>query len=316
MRRLTKMRGRLALASRIVLSAALTSSVTGCARENPEFGLGAGPDATGSSSGAEEPDGGDTNKSDTSVASDGVATGAMSTSSVDATGAADTQGIPSDTDAMSDGASETDDGRRCGLPLCDIPGDGCGPQAKCTLIDEELDGSFDRVGCVETVEDPGLPGDFCLIEPCGVDDCAPLSACIQGEQGIGVCHTLCHESLMPCAGAGLVCVGILGEVGVCRAECDILLQDCPEGQACFFDPDVGAAYCAPDNPKNDAGPCTAFNDCAIQHQCVSSDVIGECPDGVLMCCAPVCQVGSTDCIPDTCHDLGAPGQPMVGVCGP
>lgn len=146
-------------------------------------------------------------------------------------------------------------------------------------------------------------------EPCSdYDQCAPGTFC--SLYGVGsanaVCRRLC-ESDAECSTDQLCSVAVsrLGRmqscVGTCvdRAACDLIAQDCPDGQRCalFRDPHwTGNDYvtlCVPYGGSTDTTPCNVYYDCAPGSVCVQSAV------GTTGTCRRVCDPRDPRCATST-----------------
>ena len=304
-------------AAQIGLGIAIAIAGSACARNNPEFGLGADGGGAGSTTGEDTGPvvpGQQTSMSDSTAGlDDGQMTGVGTTGPMNPT-AADS--------STSDGGIDTGDVSDSGESLCEVPicepyGDGCSDAFKCTLFDDGGDGTFEKLGCTELADSPGTEGDECAHDVCGQDDCGIGLACAPAGQGGGVCRALCHDAEDPCLDPEQVCVEEIGPVGLCRFRCQLLLQDCPNGEGCFVQLESAEASCAPASRMNEAGAaCDSYNDCAIGLQCISGAAMGGCPDGAPNCCTATCDttVGATCSADQTCDGLGVPGQLTAGVC--
>ena len=114
-----------------------------------------------------------------------------------------------------------------------------------------------------------------------------------------------------------MCVEEVGEIGLCRQGCQPLLQDCPDGAACFIRFEAGESVCAPDNPMNEAGvACETYNDCAQGFHCTPSALVGGCPDDAPSCCTQQCDtLEPTACQPvGMCLNAGVTLDPEAGIC--
>lgn len=303
-------------AARVALGVTIVIAGSACARENPEFGLGGGGGGTA----------GSTTGEDTGPMVPGQETmGSDATAGLDDDGpmttGATTDPTTADTSTSDDGLDTADvsdsGGNLCEVPLCQPYVDGCSDGLKCTLFDDGGDGTFEKLGCSAIVNSPAAELDECTHDACWQDTCGAGLACAPTGQGAGICRAICHEIEDPCDGPEQVCVEVLGPVGLCRVRCEVLLQNCPDGEGCFFQIATAEPSCAPANRANEAGAaCASYNDCAVGYQCMPSDVIGGCPGGGTNCCATLCDTATGDaCSADeNCIGLGVPGQPEAGVC--
>ena len=75
------------------------------------------------------------------------------------------------------------------------------------------------------------------------------------------------------------------------ADCDVLLQDCPEGEFCY---DQGRPGCAPSHrPNTVMKPCERFNDCVPGLYCAPAIMAPGCTGDA--CCLPYCDQVNPDC---------------------
>jgi hypothetical protein len=116
-----------------------------------------------------------------------------------------------------------------------------------------------------------------------------------------------------------------GVVPLCLPTCDPLVQDCPEGDACYVMYDL--LLCMPDHSGPDAGaygdPCEFINVCDPGLLCIETDVVPGCQSPV-GCCSPLCDTtqpntcpGMADgeqCLPIWDPGDGPPEWAHVGVC--
>ena len=114
---------------------------------------------------------------------------------------------------------------------------------------------------------------------------------------------------------------------MCLPECDPLVQDCPDGQACY---PVGVDWtCAPD-VSGDLGTfgdsCQAINVCDGGLICVDASLVPGC-DAAAGCCTEVCDhldpdadaacagsAGGQQCEPWYAEGAVPPGYESVGAC--
>lgn len=299
------------------LWAAIAVAVPACARDNPEFGLGADGGGTAGSSTAEDtgrvPPGQQATSTDATVGlDDGPTTSGIGTT--DPTAAVDT----SSSDDGLDTADVSDSGGNlCDVPSCELYIDRCADGFKCTLVDDSGDGTFEKLGCSPLPDSPAGELDACSYDVCWQDSCGAGLACAATGPGEGICRAMCQEAQDPCTGPEEVCVEVLGQVGLCRPGCQILLQDCANGEGCFFEIDAAESSCALENRANEAGAeCSSYDDCAVGNLCMPSAFVGGCPGGAASCCTQVCDAtAGNPCSGGTvCIGLSVPGQEEAGVC--
>ncbi len=202
----------------------------------------------------------------------------------------------------------------------------------------------DPVDCVPVAAcGPGFgpcpPGSACNTYRVSDNDwvaggCFPIGTASLGEP----CEPACGEELPRC-GEGLMCAAwredptcldrcgstdpcglsescyvppVLGPTdGGCEppTPCELLLQDCPRGEACV--PVNSSGVCFPGGGKGVEGePCEFLNACSPGLLCTPTPA---CPGGATQCCMRVCDQAEepSSC---TCEDLGVLDQPSAGVC--
>ena len=195
--------------------------------------------------------------------------------------------------------------------------DSCGAAGECRPYG--FDGEFAGVACVEQppAAQPLALGDTCS-HTCpdfwGEDACPPRSICDPFSDA-PTCVPLCGGSFPDYdCDEGMAC-----EVhnvpsdsfGICRPECNLLLQDCPKGQTCVPDPKSGAPTCYPapvDGPQQ-GEPCEFINACAVGYVCVPPGV-ADCDTGI-GCCTALCEVDEDECTDGLVCDPFAAG---AGAC--
>ncbi len=239
----------------------------------------------------------------------------------------------------SDEASDTGCAFLCppdGLPPtheCDMFAQDCPTGEKCMPWANDGGSSWNATRCSPLSNNPGQPGDQCQVEGSGVsgiDDCDLGSMCwdVDPETNIGNCVAMCtgDEANPLCEDPGTACVNVNdGAIVLCLPACDPLLQDCPEGQACYGIAEVFT--CVPD-ASGEMGvygdPCEYINVCDPGLFCANADAVPSC-SGSIGCCSEFCDLedGSGDaqcsgapggqaCVPWT--DDPAPGLEVVGAC--
>ncbi|MEM9458949.1 MAG: ribulose phosphate epimerase [Myxococcota bacterium] len=212
---------------------------------------------------------------------------------------------------------------------CDLWLQDCPKGEKCTP--SSTDGTnWDYWRCVPVVDDPGAPGEPCIVEEnpwSGLDDCDQDSMCVYVDARTleGTCLArcvgdevapMCEESNSSCSIPGD------GIVAVCIPYCDPLAQDCVEGQGCY---EVGGEFtCAPD-ASGDMGvpgdPCEFINVCDPGAACVVPQQVPDCM-GAFGCCTSYCSLDDPmpPCLPgQIClpvYESGAepPGLELLGWC--
>jgi hypothetical protein len=214
---------------------------------------------------------------------------------------------------------------------CNLEAQDCGRGFKCVPV--SVNSTWDGTACVPVVEDPQGIGDPCQLDDpvTGVDDCGGSQFCWEVDKtGAGECIGLCivEDRQMPfeysCEDPAAKPTTCQTCFCICIAQCDPLLQDCPEGQGCYGVND--GWQCAPD-ASDGAGqdaPCEFINGCAPGHVCLAPESVPTCEGGVAGCCTAICDTSTPDPCPG--QELGMactswyekgqapPGYETVGVC--
>jgi hypothetical protein len=177
------------------------------------------------------------------------------------------------------------------------PQSGCSAGKKCT----------DFQGNSRCAPDGNVPeGGACVAES-GVDDCVAGTICQQG-----LCARICTLGTSDCACSRLS--GLFQDnqnIGTCAPSCDLLAQQCPAGQGCYF-VSATSGTCATAGGTPVGGTCQFTNQCvpgascAIQYQDVMQ------PE-----CAQHCDPNMPSCgANQQCALLGepTPGTTTAGIC--
>jgi hypothetical protein len=184
--------------------------------------------------------------------------------------------------------------------------------------------------------EPGQPGDPCTVEGSGVsglDDCDIGAMCwdVDPETNMGTCVGFCggSDTDPTCEDPDTTCViANNGVLILCLQVCDPLLQECPEGQACY--PVNTDFACAPDASGPDLGaygdPCEYINACDPGLFCGDAAIVPDCA-GASGCCSEFCDIedpqgaaqcsgagGGQDCTPWYAEGDAPPGFEQVGAC--
>lgn len=214
-------------------------------------------------------------------------------------------------------------------PSCDPMLQDCPRGYKCNIYINDGGTSYNAARCVPIVDDPDLPDEACTVEGSavsGLDSCALGSVCawVDFETGVGVCQPMClgPDTNPSCADENRVCI-VGGDAipAFCFSRCDPLVQDCPEGLACYgyFEPVVcSASWSEPDAALLDA--CSTPSSCPAGTTCVGAENVGACPPDADACCASFCDLEAPDCPePQTCRpyftEPAPEGLESVGFCG-
>lgn len=188
-----------------------------------------------------------------------------------------------------------------GADLCSVWAQDCPDGEKCVPFDSSGSNVWDAYKCVPVMGSQQA-GDPCwyggLVE--ATDDCDASSFCfdtmeVDGQQ-VGTCFTQCtgtpDEPMCPvestCAISGA------GVLSLCIPTCDPLVQDCGDGDGCYWTVDnFNCVVTTLDIPTGE--PCGFINDCAPGNLCTDTAVLPECEDAA--CCTSYCdlQLGDAEC---------------------
>jgi hypothetical protein len=147
------------------------------------------------------------------------------------------------------------------------------------------------------------PGDSCFVEGSGFsgfDNCDATSMCwyVHKWSNEGVCIPFCKgsEQSPVCDDPSTECnICNDGVLILCLPDCDPLLQDCPQGHACYVF--LEGPVCSED-ASGDGGaagdPCQEIDACDPGLGCINADFVPDCP-GPVGCCAPFCDLYAPDC---------------------
>ncbi|HWB78688.1 MAG TPA: ribulose phosphate epimerase [Nannocystaceae bacterium] len=183
---------------------------------------------------------------------------------------------------------------------CDLWKQDCPPGEKCMPWSNDGGSAWNATRCSPIARDPKQPGEPCTAFGSGVsgiDDCDIRAMCWNLDAMLmGYCVAFCMGSpanpicenpcqMCPISGEGVLIL--------CLPNCDPLLHDCPEGEACV--PDDDRFHCFPD-ASGEMGaigdPCEYSNVCDPGLFCANSDAVPGCASPG--CCAPFCDVAATD----------------------
>jgi hypothetical protein len=222
---------------------------------------------------------------------------------------------------------------------CDLFTQNCPPGEKCMPWANDGGNSWNATRCSPIADDPGSPGDVCMVEgsgTSGIDDCELGAMCwdVDPKTNIGTCVAMCtgDEANPICEDPDTACV-ITGDGAIvpCLPICDPIQQDCLEGEACY--PITDYWFCAPDASGDDLGaygdPCEYINVCDPGLICLSAETVpaGEACEGAAGCCTEVCDLldrtGDAQCtgaaggqVCTAWYEEGSapPGYEDVGAC--
>ncbi len=239
-----------------------------------------------------------------------------SDASTGASDASTTGAAPSPTTATTSTSTEPGDGSTTadtevdsnasndGGAACDIYGQDCVDNEKCTPYSDQPDLRPDDIRCCPIVGDTRRqPGDACVVEDyfgsC-LDDCDVGSFCLDiDNDGSGTCQSFCGGSAAnPQCESDETCYIYFAGTPLCFPNCDPLAQGCPDDQGCY--PDSSAAggtgfICLPSiGSANTYGDyCWLLSNCAPGFICVTPEFQPEC-DGLVGCCTALCDTAEPD----------------------
>ncbi|MEX1367431.1 MAG: ribulose phosphate epimerase [Nannocystaceae bacterium] len=219
---------------------------------------------------------------------------------------------------------------------CDLFEQDCPRGEKCMPWANDGGNTWNAVRCSPVVEDPGQPGDPCLVEGSpvsGLDTCDVGAMCWDVDPATleGTCVAMCtgEESNPICEDRNSTCQTSSGGLpAVCVPQCNPLDPDCADGQACY---PFGETFTCTVDASGDMGvagdPCEFFNVCDPGLVCASAEVVPDCMSGV-GCCSPFCSLDDPmpPCLPeqvctpwyDLFYEPGKylppPGYESVGLC--
>jgi hypothetical protein len=221
------------------------------------------------------------------------------------------------------------------IPMgCNLFSQDCDEGDKCMPYANDGGPAWNATQCVPIDAAAGQVGDACMMMgsgTSGIDNCDIGLMCWNvDENGVGLCEDMCtgSEDAPICENPDDACsIANGGAIVLCLPECDPLLQDCGEGQACY--PIADAFVCAPD-ASGELGthgePCEFINACDAGNVCIGADAFVDCRSG-LGCCASVCAVSDIDadaecdalssgqgCEPWFVEGMAPPGYEDIGVC--
>ncbi len=288
--------------------------------------VGSGSATAGGSAGT---DGTDSASSDpTQASADSADTGDGDTEDPDS-GSGDTSG-----GGVSQGFINEPDGGGVGIE-CSVWDQDCPQGEKCMPWANDGGSSWNATKCTPLDPNPAQPGDSCTVEGngvSGVDNCDIASMCwdVDPETNMGTCVAFCtgSEANPVCDDPNTTCsIANEGVLILCLPNCDPLLQDCADGQACY--PINEFFVCAPD-ASGEMGlygdPCEYLNVCDPGLFCANANVVPGCA-GSLGCCSEFCDLddpnpnsqcmgagGGQECTPWYEEGQAPPGYENVGAC--
>lgn len=186
---------------------------------------------------------------------------------------------------------------------CDVWAQDCPRGEKCMPWGNDGGNAWNATRCTPLDPSPGQVGDACTIELpglSGIDTCDVGLVCmyVAPDAGIGTCIENCSgsEASPQCEEPETLCeIAFEGVIISCLHACDPLLQDCPEGAACYPG-DLGFVCGDTLEPVIATGdPCNYEWDCAAGNLCVAGDVLPLCNGDA--CCTAYCDTTQPDACP-------------------
>lgn len=221
----------------------------------------------------------------------------------------------------------TDDTTGGGGGECDPQQQDCSAGEKCTAVAKMEGKPWDYNMCVPIMGE-GQAGDICDIEDgkyTGRDNCAKGLICMLSDQEGkgGVCIEFCSPD-SECTMSDATCeVYNDGILPICLPPCDPLIQDCPEGQACYQGATSFVCFkeVAMPGMGGQGTPCMSVNICQKGFTCADAATQPDCPG--MGCCTAFCAVSEGDapcgpdlaCVPFFPEGMAPEGFQDVGTCG-
>ena len=315
------------IASLVLVSAACgdKGAETSIAATEPADTSG-GAEAT--SNGATSTPGTSTPGTATEASSDPTTTGASAsgTSNPDPTDTTNNSDPSDPTNADSGGFIDRPDGGVAGQ--CDPKTQDCPEGEKCSAVSIAAGEPWGANTCVP-MKGTGQVGDPCDIQDgkyTGIDNCdLGLICLLTDEDGKGgACVEFCDTNDACPDTSGAKCVVYNdGSLPICLSDCDPLVQDCPEGQACYNsagDNFVCFKESAMPGMGTPGDECAYINQCQKGSFCAAATALADCP--TTNCCTPYCPVSGgnapcnmgEDCVAFFTMGSAPPGLEDVGVC--
>lgn len=213
---------------------------------------------------------------------------------------------------------------------CDPTVQDCPADEKCTAISDTPGDPWGINVCVPKMGDAQV-GDPCDIENgkyTGLDNCDVGLICLltDDEGKGGACVEFCDVNVTCPDTPGAKCVSYNdGSLPICLNSCDPLVQDCPEGQACYNsagDNFVCFKESAMPGEGMPGAECTYINQCQAGSFCAAAASVAGCAG--TGCCTPYCpvsegsalcnEVGGEMCVAFFAEGSAPPGLEDVGVC--
>lgn len=217
--------------------------------------------------------------------------------------------------------------------------EGDGPMSTCDPFEQDcLDGekcvpyastggNWDANKCVPVLGD-GAPGDECTWDGAveATDSCDASSHCWEVAEVdgtlVGTCTSFCEGSPDdPQCDQGTSCLIANTSINLCVPSCDPLLQDCQEGQGCYWAANGDQQFQCIFHSGSEIATgeaCGFINDCQPSNLCADASLLPACEGS--SCCASYCELGNadcgegTECVPFFEDNTAPPEYVDVGVC--
>lgn len=199
-----------------------------------------------------------------------------------------------------------------GPVTCDVFEQDCPEGDKCAAWSDDGGVQWNDARCVPILGS-AQPGDACntLGDPfSGHDTCAFGSMCwsVDPVTEEGTCVALCTGTPDDtiCQDPDTLCAALGDVLALCLIVCDPLLQDCPEGEACYMTNEGFA--CGPDVSGDMGAPgdaCESSFACDPGSICADASLVPDCL-GAPGCCTSLCDIidPMPPCLPgQTCASL-------------
>ncbi len=186
---------------------------------------------------------------------------------------------------------------------CDLWSQDCPDGEKCMPWANDGGNAWNATRCSPVARGPGQIGDACLVEGSyvsGIDSCDLGLMCmwVDPVANAGTCVSSCSgsEANPVCEDPATHCeIAFEGTMVLCLPPCDALVQDCPEGAACYPGDNQSFVCGKPLEPVIPTGEaCEREWDCAPGAFCQAAALLPACAGEA--CCTAYCDTA----LPDAC----------------
>ena len=211
---------------------------------------------------------------------------------------------------------------------CDPKLQDCPEGEKCSAVSDAPGEPWGLNKCVPKngTDQVGDPCDIQDGKYTGIDNCdLGLICLLTDDEGFGgACVEFCDTNDACPDTPGAKCVVYNdGSLPICLNECDPLIQDCPEGQACYNSAGDNFVCFKESAMAGEGAPgdeCAYINQCQKGSFCAAADALVNC--ATPSCCTPYCAVSEGDapcqmgeeCTLFFVEGMAPPGYEDVGVC--